>query len=66
MTLAMLAKSNLESFGKDPKRVYPIDETPCFTDLLRAIDQAGREHRREEDRQEALRRMQRGSSLATS
>ena len=55
----MLTQGNLESFGKDLKKVYPIDETPCFTELLRMIDEAERKHWREDDRKEALERLRR-------
>ena len=57
VALGMLTQSNLESFGKDLKKVYPIDETPCFAEILRVIDEADREHWREDDRKEALRRL---------
>jgi hypothetical protein len=58
VALGLLTQTNLNMLGTSLKKVYPIDETPCFPDLLRAIDEADREHWREEDRLEALRCLQ--------
>jgi hypothetical protein len=41
--------------GSSLRKVYRIDETACFPELLEAIDQADREHWRAEDRKEVLR-----------
>ena len=57
VAVALLTQSNLDTYGAALKKVFPIYETPCFGELLDAIDQADREHWRAEDRGEALRRL---------
>jgi hypothetical protein len=57
VAVGLLTQANLDSFGADLRKVYPIDETPCFKELLEAIDEADREHWREQDRLEALARL---------
>lgn len=57
VAVALLNRANLQMFGEDLRKVYPIEDAPCFSELLRAIDEADREHWREEDRLEALRRL---------
>ena len=52
-----LTQSNLDAYGSALKKVFPIHETPCFSDLLAAIDEADRRHWRAEDRQEALNKL---------
>jgi hypothetical protein len=54
VAVGLLTEANLRMLGSSLKTVFPIDETPCFTDLLRAIDEADRAHWRARDRQEAL------------
>jgi hypothetical protein len=39
----------LELLGHSFDRLWPVDETPCFAALLRAIDEADRELWRERD-----------------
>ncbi len=58
VAVALLTQSNLDAYGSALKKVFPISETPCFGDLLEMIDKADREHWRDEDRKEALRRLQ--------
>lgn len=55
--VALLTQSNLDTYRSALKKVFPIYESPCFTELLAAIDEADREHWRAEDRKEALRRL---------
>ena len=57
VAVALLTQSNLDAYGSALKMVFPINETPCFNELLAAIDEADREHWRADDRQEALRRL---------
>jgi hypothetical protein len=59
VAFGLLTQTNLDMLGTSLKKVYPIDETPCFPDLLRAIDEADREHWQEQDRLEALKRLPR-------
>lgn len=57
VAVELLSRSELATFGEDLRKVYPVEDTPCFSELLRAIDEADREHWREEDRIEALERL---------
>lgn len=57
VAVALLTQSQLDRYGSALKNVFPVHETPCFTELPRLIDEADREHWREEDRLEALRKV---------
>ncbi len=57
VAVGLLTKSQFDKYGSALKKVFPIHEAPCFTELLRLIDQADREHWPEEDRLQALRRL---------
>ncbi len=57
VAVGLLTQRQLDRYGPALKKVFPIHETPCFTELLRLIDEADREHWREEDRRDALRRL---------
>lgn len=48
--VALLTAQDLDRLGKGFDRWYPVDETPCFHDLLAAIDDADRELVRDRDR----------------
>ena len=61
VAVGLLTQTHVNMLGTSLKKVYRIDQAPCFADLLRAIDEADREHWREEDRLAALRRLQRES-----
>jgi hypothetical protein len=50
VAVGLLTRTNVNQLGSSLKKVFPIDETPCFQDLLRAIDEADRKHWREVDR----------------
>ena len=56
VAIGLLTQENLEVFGHCLKKVYPVDETPCFTELLAAIDEADRELWRERDRNDGVMR----------
>jgi hypothetical protein len=56
VAVGLLTQEHLDVLGSSLKKVYRINETPCFPESLEAIDKADREHWREEDRLEALRR----------
>lgn len=56
VAVGLLTAENLQTFGASLKKVYPVDETPCFGELLRAIDEADREIWWERDRVEHERR----------
>jgi hypothetical protein len=57
VAVALLTQSNLDAYGSALKKVFPINETPCFGELLAAIDKADREHWRTEDRKAELGRL---------
>ena len=57
VAVALLTQRNLETYGACLKKVFPIHEAPCFSDLLAAIDEADRKHWRAEDRQRALHKL---------
>jgi hypothetical protein len=62
VAVALLTQEQLDMLGSSLKKVYRIDETPCFPELLEAIDRADREHWREEDRKEVLMRLRQPGS----
>lgn len=47
--VALLTRSELTSLGPAFARAWPVEKTPCFGELLAAIDDADREHWREKD-----------------
>lgn len=49
VAVGLLTQRNLDRLGRSLDRVWPIDETPCFSALLQAIDEADREIWRERD-----------------
>ena len=50
VAVGLLTQQDLETLGPTFGRVWPVDEAPCFSELLRAIDEADREIRLEEER----------------
>ena len=46
VAVGLLTARDLEVLGQGFTRVFPVDEKPCFTQLLRAIDEAERELQR--------------------
>jgi hypothetical protein len=47
VAVGLLTEQDVAKLGPDFRRIYPVDETPCFSELLRAIDVADRALRRE-------------------
>ena len=45
IAIGLLTAKDLEVLGKGFTRAYPVDDTPCFGELLKAIDEADREMR---------------------
>ena len=43
IAVGLLTARDLEVLGQGFTRIFPIDETPCFTQLLQAIDEADRQ-----------------------
>ena len=42
VAVALLTQRDVDLLGPTFERLWPIDETPCFAELLRAIDEAER------------------------
>lgn len=57
VAVSLLTQKELDRYGTALKNVFPVLETPCFTELLRLIDTADREQWREDDRLDALSRL---------
>ena len=49
VAIGLLTQEELTTLGSAFNRAWPIDEGPCFTGLLEAIDNAERELWRERD-----------------
>jgi len=45
VAVGLLTARDLDMLGPSFTRVWPVDETPCFSELLRAIDEADRDVR---------------------
>jgi hypothetical protein len=43
VAVGLLTQREVELLGHGFSRLWPVDETPCFQDLLQAIDEADRE-----------------------
>ena len=52
VAVALLTDDDVTRLGANFRRLWPVDETPCFEGLLDAIDRADRELEREEVRLE--------------
>jgi hypothetical protein len=50
VAVGLLTEADLRLLGPAFTRLWPVEETPCFSELLRAIDEADREIRQERDR----------------
>jgi hypothetical protein len=53
VAVGLLTDHDLGLLGDGFNRAWPVDEVPCFTGLLEAIDEADRELWRERDRMTA-------------
>jgi hypothetical protein len=45
VAVGLLTAGDLRRLGSGFTRVYPVDQTPCFGELLAAIDEADRAFR---------------------
>ena len=53
VAVGLLTQRDVELLGQGFSRLWPVDDTPCFTDLIEAIDQADEQLKQEhEDRLE--------------
>ena len=49
VAVGLLTKDDIRLLGPSFDRLWPIDETPCFSGLLQAIDEADRQLRHDRD-----------------
>jgi hypothetical protein len=49
VAVGLLTSRDLELLGPTFERLWPVNEAPCFSGLLQAIDEADRELRRSGD-----------------
>lgn len=49
VAVGLLTKRDVNILGPTFTRIWPVEEAPCFSQLLIAIDDADREIRREAD-----------------
>lgn len=54
VAIALLTAHDLERLGTGFARSYPVDNTPCFGELLAEIDAADRELWRARDREHRI------------
>ena len=47
VAVGLLTQREVELLGHGFSRLWPVDESPCFSELLARIDEADRELRRE-------------------
>ena len=47
VAVGLLTQREVELLGHRFSRLWPVDETPCFTDLVKAIDEADEQLKRE-------------------
>lgn len=43
VAVGLLTQREVDRLGTSLERLWPIDDTPCFSNLLQAIDEADRE-----------------------
>jgi hypothetical protein len=46
VAVGLLTSRNVQLLGPTFERLWPVDETPCFSGLLERIDEADRQLRR--------------------
>ena len=51
IALALLTRRDLDRLGDGFSRAFPVNDVPCFGELLVAIDNADRELHRQRDRE---------------
>lgn len=49
VAVGLLTRQDLTLLGPAFDRAWPVEDTPCFSQLLQAIDEADRDLRRERD-----------------
>lgn len=53
VAVGLLTQREVEALGVNFDRLWPADETPCFSSLLQAIDEADRQLWRKRDQVES-------------
>ena len=43
IAIGLLTQREIDLLGYGFSRLWPVDDTPCFTELVQAIDEADRE-----------------------
>ena len=43
VAIGLLTQREIDLLGYGFSRLWPVDDTPCFTELVQAIDEADRE-----------------------
>lgn len=51
VAVGLLTERDVQVLGTGFQRLWPVDETPCFSQLLHAIDDADRDLWRERDQE---------------
>jgi hypothetical protein len=54
LAVGLLTQRDLDVLGAGFSRLWPVDETPCFSLLIEAIDEADRQLWRARDQEERL------------
>lgn len=49
VAVGLLTQQHVDQLGSTLEHVWPVDEVPCFSGLLQAIDEADRGHWRARD-----------------
>jgi hypothetical protein len=49
VAVGLLTARDIALLGPTFERIFPVDEVPCFSDLLRAIDEADRGDQRAQE-----------------
>ena len=52
VAVGLLTQEHVDWLGSTLEHLWPVDEVPCFSSLLQAIDEADRQVWRERDREE--------------
>lgn len=52
VAVGLLTATDLGQLGNNFQRAYPLEDASCFSDLLKAIDDADREIGREQEAEE--------------
>lgn len=52
VAVGLLTQREVELLGHGFSRLWPVNETPCFTELLARIDEADRELRQDGEQRE--------------